>query len=135
MPVITDIVHTPGRYSSEQLKINFHKRTATANINALSFIDKDTKQHIFYFPAFEITGYGETHAKALEMAKFCINDFIAGLLGLPESKAKQELSILGWKRSNLFHKEYSKAFVDGNGELKNFNAENDKVERVTLSMA
>lgn len=114
--------------------IHIGKGKATLSVVALKFVDKDTKQKCVYLPSLDISGYGETDEKATEMAKFCIIDFFQYLFTLPPDKLQIELAKFGWKRS-MFKKDFSKAYVDGNGVLQNLNAENDKVERVTLTAA
>ncbi len=68
------------------------------------------------------------------MLRFCIQDFFAYLINLRPDKIQIELSKLGWKRG-IFKKEYSKVYVDVNGQIKDLNAENNKVERLTLAAA
>ena len=55
------------------------------------------------------------------------------IIELPRKKLKAYLEAAGWD-SNFFNKEFSKAFVDKDGDLKNF-AVDEKVERLTLEMA
>lgn len=85
-------------------------------------------------PALDISGYGETLEKAEEILKYTLQEFFIHLLKLTPSKLQIELAKLGWRRG-IFNKEYSKTYVDINGELKNLNAENDQVERIALTTA
>jgi hypothetical protein len=57
------------------------------------------------------------------------------LADLPEVQLQQELRKLGWNRGGIFKKEYSKAYVDGNGELQNLNAVENSIEKLTLTAA
>ncbi|MBK7306852.1 MAG: hypothetical protein IPI88_07260 [Chitinophagaceae bacterium] len=82
-------------------------------------------------PSLDITGYGETRERAIEMLKFSILDYFESLIKLPSKQIEAELHKFGWKQNKLRHKQYSKAYVDINGELQNFNAVDNKVERLT----
>lgn len=106
-------------------------RQIEASINVLRFKDADTQLIVSYFPALDISGYGPNEEKAMEMAVFSLKDFFAYLLNLPSKKREDELRSLGWKNDKLKHKEFSKAFIDGDSELKTFAAEG-KIERLTL---
>lgn len=86
------------------------------------FQDDDTDQYVCLIPSLGITGYGETVKKAKHMLKSAIDNFNSFIIDLPPHKLAQELTKMGWVRSKLRSKEYSKAFVDVNGALKGFNA-------------
>lgn len=105
------------------------------SMTILKFQDKDTKQIISYCPSFDISGYGDTEEKAIEMLKFNISELFNHLTRLSPKQMESELSDLGWKQSKFRHKEYSKAYVDINGQLQNLNAVDNKVERLTLHAA
>lgn len=96
------------------------------------FRDKDTRQIILYLPSFDITGYGSTEQKATEMLKFSVNEYFSHLSFLSRKKLDEEFISLGWKKTLYKNKEYSKLYVTPDGELQNFNAVADKVERLTL---
>lgn len=115
----------------ETLRVGQKKIAGTLKI--YKFIDKDTGQFVFYSPSFETTGYGSTEEKALKMIKSSISDYFEYLTSLTPKKRDSELLKLGWKNTPLKNKEFSKAFIDISGELKNFNAVEDKVELITLT--
>ena len=123
-----------GRQGDEQLHINLHKQIIKYKLGAANFIDKDTKQHVVYMPSLNISGYGETNDKAEEMMKFSLEDYFSYLLTLPMDKISTELAKYGWKKG-LFSNEYSRTYVDGNGDLQNLNAEDNKIEHLTLTAA
>lgn len=118
----------------ERLHIDVKKKKIISQINGYKFVDKDTKQVVVYIPALEISGYGETTEKADEMLKFNLKEYFQYLTTLSTDKIQIELSKLGW-RKGIFKKEFSKAYININGELKNLNAENDHVERLALTTA
>lgn len=102
-----------------------------ASLNALRFRDADTNQIVSYFPSLDISGYGSDPDKAMELAKFSIKEFFTYLLSLSPKKREAELRLLGWKNDKFNHKEFSKAFLNDDGDLKNFAAEGT-VERLTV---
>jgi hypothetical protein len=112
----------PGVPSEEIFRINFNKKSINGTVRALSFIDNDTKQHVIYIPSLELSGYGDTLLKAEELLRTSIHYFCDYLISLSKDKAKKELTALGWNQKQLKNKEYSKAYVDASGILKNFNA-------------
>lgn len=118
----------------ETLRVDIRHGKLNANLQAYRYIDRDTKQVVYFIPSIEISGYGENDSKAEEMLRFSLADFAAHLLSQPREKIHTELASLGWKKG-IFNKEYSKAYVDENGELQNLNAEENKVERLTLTAA
>jgi len=121
----------------DELHINVTRKEGMkirSNLAGFKFFDRDTKQYIFFIPSLEISGYGETIEQATEMAKVCLDDLYEGFAKLSRKELASELTKMGWKKG-LFNKDFSKSYVDGLGELKNFNVELDKVERVTLTAA
>ena len=119
----------------ESIRVNKAAGRINGYISVLKFVDKDTKQFMIFCPSLDITGYGATGKKAIEMLKFSILEYFEYLIKLPSKQIESELNKLGWKQNRLRHKQYSKAYVDINGELQNFNAVDNKVERLTLHAA
>ena len=134
MGTVSNFTISDKKLKEEYLRINISKSKKKANceLTIFKYRDKDTRQIVLYIPSLEVTGYGSTEEKAQEMIKFSIDDFFHTLCTLSSKKIETELSKLGWKHHSLKNKEYSKVYVDGDGELKNFNAVADKVERLTL---
>lgn len=122
------------KINEDTLRIDLSKRKISARMSVLRFTDKDTKQKVIYVPGLELSGYGESDEKASEMLKFSIEDFFDYIIKLSANEIQGELSKFGWKQG-FFNKQYSKSFVDIDRQLKNLNAENDKVERITLTAA
>jgi hypothetical protein len=116
---------------ADQDTILISSNKINARLNALRFKDAETNQVVYYLPSLDISGYGEDADKAMELAKFSVQEYFGYLLRLSQKKREEELRELGWKHNKLRHKEYSKAFVDDQGELQNFAIEG-KVERLTL---
>lgn len=131
---ISGFTESDEKVMMEELHINFKRSHVQAKLVALKYIDKETKQHIFFLPSLQVSGYGKTAEKAVEMAKFHIHDYFTHLATLQPKAIKAELSALGWKKG-MFNKDFSKVYVDGNGILQNLNAVDNKVETVTLTAA
>ncbi len=130
----SDFRFSPSKNTSKKdtLRITNKPKRFTGHLTLFKFIDKDTKQTVLYSPSFDISGYGETMEKAFEMLKFSLDDVFENLSILPIDKLRQELAKYGWKKDVLRNKEFSKTFVDIDGTLKNLNAVDDKVERLSL---
>lgn len=130
-----DKISIKNTESKEQsLRLNINKKKAKLTTTFYKYRDKDTRQIILYVPALELTGYGSTYKKAMDMLTAACNDFFVWLTSLPHSQIEKELSKLGWKQKKYQHKEYSQVFVDEDGQLKNFNAVGDEVEKLTLAI-
>lgn len=119
---------------AEHLHISLHKRHVHGTITAFKFLDKDTKQTVIYIPSLELSGYGDTIDKAREMVQFAIKDTFDFMLEMHADDLRSYLSGFGWKKT-MFNKEFSKAFVDGDGVLRNFNADEKTIERLELTAA
>ena len=115
--------------------LHFGKNGVKAGLCIYSFIDKDTKQHITYAPALDVSGYGDTYEKSIETLKFSIDQYLAYLGSLPSKHRDKELFDLGWKQDWLKNRDFSKAYVDIRGELQNFNADEGTVQRQVLQVA
>ena len=122
--------------SSKQVKdkniLRIGSNSISGTMLVFRFRDKDTRQIIHYAPALELTGYGNDEDKSFEMLQFSINNFFDYLISLSPKKRDAELNEFGWKQNSLKNKEFSKIYIDINGELKNFNAVADEVELLTL---
>lgn len=116
------------------LHINRNTQKISWNAKGIKLKDKDTRQIVIYIPSFEITGYGSTEKKALEMLKSATEGFFKHLMHLSVKEMNAEIVKLGWKQNRLKKKDYSNAYVDIDGDLKDFNAEG-KVEFVDLKMS
>jgi len=112
----------------EHLRINKASRNIRFSLMHFKYRDKDTRQIVFYIPSLELTGYGDTEAKAKKMLDFSIDQLCGYLIDLPPTKLEKTLKELGWKHSKIKTKQYSKAYVDTDGNLKQFNAVGDSVE-------
>jgi hypothetical protein len=129
------ISYNSKKLDEETLRINTSTRRANGRFSMFRWKDKDTLQFVLYIPSLEITAYGETEERAREMLDSAVRNFFQWLMNLPKKQIDQELIKLKFKRSTFFNKQFSKAYVDLAGELQNFNAAENKVERLTLQTA
>lgn len=113
----------------EYIHIKFGQ-SITARLQVVRFKDKDTGHYMVYSPAVEISGYGETKEDATKMFNFSLEEYFVFLTDLPQKKAEQELIINGWKKHKIKSKDYSKAYVDVTGKLKEFSAEEIETEEL-----
>jgi hypothetical protein len=126
---------TPPNDGLEIFHINYSKGKIKAKLKRFLFQDNDTKQYVAIIPSLDLTGYGKTKRKAEEMLKFSLDQFNEFIMESSLTFANAELRKLGWKKSKFKNKEYSRAFVDINGNLKEFNAVENKIESEILSLA
>lgn len=127
---ILKIARSAKKEGSDSLHIK--RGHIKASVTALQFKDADTHQSVVFIPSLGISGYGETREKAEEIVKFNMDEFFKYIVLLSQKKRDSELAALGWKQNKLKAKEFSNAYVDGEGELKEFNALDGKIERLTL---
>lgn len=117
------------------LHINHSKKRITASLTRFVFRDKDTNLYVSIIPSLSLTGYGATKKKAYEMLKFSLDDYNTFLINLSPNKMAGELKRLGWIKNKLKNKDYSRAYVDINGELKEFNVIEETIESDQLTFA
>ena len=85
-------------------------------------------------PSLNVSGYGKTEDEANESLKENLQVFCEDLFSINEVQRKMELTKLGWEPNKFFKKKYSKAYVDENGVLQNFNNP-EQVKRKVLQAA
>lgn len=120
---------------NDYIRINRSQGRIVGNVTLVGFIDKDTRQQIMYCPSLDATGYGETEEKAMEMIKFSISEYFSFLIQLSTKNMEAELRNAGFTQLKNKTKEYSKAFVDIDGQLQDLNAVDNKLKRFTLEAA
>jgi hypothetical protein len=119
----------------ESFKIDYAHQSIEAQIRMVVFKDKDTKQFVVIVPSLDVTGYGSSKKKAMEMLKFSLDDFNSNLLKNSIGGIHNALKKLGWKRNPLTSKNFSKSYIDIYGELKGFNIEDNIVTEEILTLA
>lgn len=123
------------RPKEDKLHVNKSAGSINGGLSIFRFKDKDTHQFIYYCPSLDLSGYGESKEKAFAMLKFSISDLFDHILHLSLKQIEVELRDFGWKKNRIFQKQYSKSYVDIDGVLQNFNAEEGSIERFELHAA
>lgn len=97
-----------------------------------SYSGKQGEFIIYYVPSLKISGYGKTAEEAEEFLKIEIQVFCEDVLKMPIKEKEAFLASLGFEKEKFRSKNFSKAYVDENGMLKEF--EEGTVERRILQM-
>lgn len=120
-------------YDTEQLRMDA-KGIKDIRINVITGRDK-SGVYIFYSPSLNISGYGDSHLEGENSFKENIWVFIEDILELSHKKRIELLQSLGWKRNDLFHKQYSRVFVDPKGDLKGLNIKKPVIQSMETEIA
>ncbi len=116
-------------YAVEQLKID-NKGIVQVRVNVVRGMDEGGF-HIYSAPAINVTGYGNTDKEAREGFHANVQVFIDDIGAMSTKKRAEHLTSLGWEKHHLFNKQYSKAYVDNDGNLQGFkNAEVSAMETI-----
>jgi hypothetical protein len=118
---------------SKQDTLHISKSNVAAHISLVRFIDKDTGHYVAYAPTLELSGYGENPTEAIEMFSHSVNDFFERLMKMKKDEVAAELKRYGWKKHRYRNKDFSALRVDINGKLKDMNAVENSVERLSLT--
>lgn len=116
----------PFENVTEMIRINKSK----VSIKTVRLGGKEGDFFVFMSESLNVSGYGRTKEEAdisfqENMKQFCID-----LLELPNEERENELRLLGFSRQKYHNKNFSKVYVDGNGELQGF--EEGTIERSIL---
>ena len=115
--------------TEEMIHVNRNHKSVKAVLKRFIYRDKDTRQIVIYIPSLEISGYGATLEKAIEMVQFSMDEYFTYLISLSAKEMKIELLKNEWQHNDTYNnKKYSKAYIDSDGILQNFNAVADEVE-------
>jgi hypothetical protein len=109
-----------GKEHREELHINKKNKNIDACLKVYKYIDKDTNHHVAYIPSLEISGYGKTKSECTDMLHFSLEEYFDILLSLSDDKLGVELRKFGWAKNKFKNKDYSKAYIDISGNLKDF---------------
>jgi hypothetical protein len=88
---------------------------------------------LYYCPAIEVSGYGMTDKEAFDFIKENLEVFSHDVLDMHTKEREHFLATLGFKKERFHNKNFSKAYVDEDGILKNF--DKGTVERQLLQTA
>jgi len=116
----------------DSLHINQIKKRVRGRFNVLGFVDPQTKQHVAYVPALEVSGYGDNKQEAMFMVEEMLTSMFETFVNMSPLELNAELERYGWKRSKFFAKEFSAKLVDFDAKMKELNVEVSKIERFQL---
>lgn len=88
---------------------------------------------LLFCPAVNLSGYGSTDKEANELLKENLVVFSEDVLSMNTTEREHFLASLGFKKERFHNKNFSKAYVDEDGILKNF--DKGTVERQILQTA
>lgn len=92
-------------------------------VMAFSFKIPDSDTFNMYCPSLKISAYGKNEKEAKEMMIFSLENFAMDFSELKPKQRIQALINLGWKKDAIKTKDYSRSFIDANGELQGFSEE------------
>lgn len=84
------------------------------------FSGKQGDYHILYCPSLNISGYGNTEKEAEDFLHVEMETFSEDVLGMSSEEKENFLLSLGFKREKFRKKNFSKAYVDQDGKLCDF---------------
>jgi hypothetical protein len=102
-------------YETEQLKVS--KDALAIRVNVIS--GKDGDFWVCISPSLNVSGYGKSSKEAKKSFNENMDVFYDDIIELSIENRKKVLRELGWKQKRYLKKQFSKAFVDEDGILKN----------------
>lgn len=109
--------------------IRINKGRVELEVLGLKFKQSDTV--FIYIPSLNISGYGSTFEEAEAMIEFSLDQFSEELMSLKnQSEITEYLSTLGWKQEFFKKKNFSHAYIDKEGALKDFGLTAEEIAAV-----
>lgn len=109
---------TKSQLANEKDTIRVKNGNISCSLNIYS--GKQGEFIINYCPSLNISGYGKTEQEAEDFIKVEMEVFCEDLHSMNTKEKEAFLSSLGFKRDIFASKNFSKAFVDENGKLQDF---------------
>ena len=103
------------------------------NISVLVHSGKQGDFYISYCPSLNISGYGKTIEDAEDFLEVEMRVFCEDLFEMASDERENFLLSLGFKKEKFKNKNFSKAYVDEDGKLRDF--EEGTLERKILEVA
>ncbi|PKR80376.1 hypothetical protein CW751_09900 [Brumimicrobium salinarum] len=110
----------------------FRVKKGVVSARLLSVSGKEDDSFVIFAPTFNLSGYGNTRGEAEEMIKESFDDFVHYFLTLTSSEKELYLFQHGFSKEKFKSKNFSKAYIDENGELQNLKLENQSYELTNL---
>jgi hypothetical protein len=100
----------------ETIRIN----KGNVHIKVVRATGKEGDFYVCIAPSIQVSGYGRTKKEAQESFEANMNVFFDDIMALNTKDREHQLRILGFKKELFKQKNFSKTYVDKNGELQNF---------------
>ena len=113
-----EIKNEPYKDQQEIFRIKGNK----ISFGVVTYLGREGDAFIVYSPSFEVSGYGNSKEEAEASFNLNITLFCKDLYTQPIKTRDSILKDLGWSRAKFHTKNYSKAYIDNDGVLQNFDA-------------
>lgn len=90
------------------------------NVKVVVASGKEGDFYVWVAPSIHVSGYGSTKKEAQESFDANMDVFCSDIMGLSITDREHQLRLLGFQKERFKHKNFSKTYVDKNGELQNF---------------
>ncbi len=101
-----------------QETIRIHKNIVTMKVVVI--MGKDGDYFVALAPSVNVSGYGKTKEEARQSFGENAETFLLDIMSLDKLQRDKELSKMGFRKEVFKNKNYSKVYIDENGELQNF---------------
>lgn len=110
--------------------IRFKKGKLSASLLVVQ--GKEFDSFVLFAPTLNLSGYGNTKAEAEEMLKESFLDFGKHFMSLSSTEKDTYLFKYGFSKEKFKTKNFSKAYIDVDGELQNLDLEDKTCELTNL---
>lgn len=107
-----------SKKASDIDEIRIKNGSIGATLNILTGMQGEYFLH--YCPSLEISGYGRTADEAVALIKSELEVFCEDLFEMNQKEREHYLFSLGFKKQKFHNKNFSKAYVDEKGRLRDF---------------
>lgn len=102
-------------YETEQIKVTSNALKFRINV----YSGEENGYFICIAPSVNVSAYGATLEEAKKEFDFAINVFADDIISLSSAQRTLALKKIGWQQQAIFKKQFSRAYVDEDGILKN----------------
>jgi hypothetical protein len=114
---ITSLVKVP--FNSEY-KDTIRIKGSKMSLNFNVFSGKQGDYWVFYVPGINVSGYGKTKEEAEDFLNIEMEVFCEDVMGMSKREKEAFISSLGFAKELFRSKNFSKAYVDADGKLQEF---------------
>jgi len=110
------VTPSKNKHVKDTLRIKGDKLDARLNIIS----GKQGTHFLTYSPSLKISGFGNTKEEALEFIKMELQGFCEDIYSMNNTEREKYILSLGFQKEKFHSKNFSKAYVDQNGRLQDF---------------